>query len=418
MKNHLSFWKGPRLRVSNVLWLSLVLAGCGDTTTPTVTSLPLVASIGSMAPHLATANDGTVVMSWLEPLNDGNALRWSTLHGKQWSEAKTIASGDNWFVNWADFPSVEPIDDTTWAAHWLVRRAGGTYSYDVTMSISQDSGATWSEPFLPHRDGTPTEHGFVSLFPWQDVVGALWLDGRNTQADGEEHGHAGGMTLRAAAIDEQLAAMNETEVDGLVCDCCQTDVAIAASGPVGVYRIRTDEEIRDIYVTRVMDGTWSEGVSVADDGWEIAGCPVNGPAIAANGEHLGVAWFTAANGETKARFAHSLDSGATFEVPIDVATDRPIGRVDTVLLDGGTAVVSWLRSAEGTAGEICARSISVTGEMGPVQVIATTAAGRMSGFPQMVIRGTDLVFAWTNADDSTTEVHTAVVPVEMFDAQL
>jgi hypothetical protein len=277
------------------------------------------------------------------------------------------------------------------------------------MSISQDSGATWSEPFVPHQDGTPTEHGFVSLFPWQGDVGALWLDGRKTQAEGDEHAHGGGMTLRAAAIDSHLAPLNKTEVDGLVCDCCQTDVAIAASGPVAVYRNRTDEEIRDIYVTRALDGDWTEGVPVADDGWEISGCPVNGPAIAANGEYLGVAWFTAANGETKVRFARSLDSGATFGEPIDIATDRPIGRVATVLLADGSALVSWLRSAEGTAGEVCVRSVSPTGVMGPVRVIATTAAGRMSGFPQMVSTADDVVFAWTDVSDAGTRLISAVV---------
>ncbi len=402
-------------RVFGVLIVSHALLGCSETTVPSIPAvnpLPIVAAAGSAEPHLATANDGAVVMSWLEPYDDGVALRWSTLNGNQWSEVRTIASGKNWFVNWADFPSVEPIDDTLWAAHWLVKRPGGTYAYDVTMAISRDSGDTWSEPFVPHQDGTATEHGFVSLFPWQGDVGALWLDGRATQAEGDEHGHGGGMTLRAAAIDSDLAPRNKTEVDGLVCDCCQTDVAIAASGPVAVYRNRTDDEVRDIYVTRAVNGVWHDGVPVADDGWEIAGCPVNGPAIAAEGERLGVAWFTAASGETKVRFARSLDSGATFGDPIDIALDRPIGRVDTVLLADGSAIVSWLRAAQGTAGEICVRSVSIDGEMGPVHVIASTAAGRMSGFPQMVLRGEDVILAWTDVTDATTQVHSTVVRVD------
>lgn len=395
--------------------VALVLLGCGEATTPsspTVHPLPVVAAAGSTEAHLATIADEAVIMSWIEPEGEGVALRWSELNGKQWSTPVTIAAGDNWFVNWADFPSVEPINDTVWAAHWLVKKPGGTYAYDVTMAISRDSGAAWSEPFVPHQDGTATEHGFVSLFPWQGDVGALWLDGRKTQAEGEAHGHGGGMTLRAAAIDAELAPRNKTEVDGLVCDCCQTDVAIAASGPVAVYRNRTEDEIRDIYVARSINGDWKDGVAIANDGWEIAGCPVNGPAITAEGKHIGVAWFTAARGETKIRFAYSLDSGATFVDAIDISLDRPIGRVDTVLLADGSALVSWLRSAQGTAGDIVVRSVSADGELGPVHVIAATAAGRMSGFPQMVLRGEDVIFAWTDVNDTTTQVHTAIARAE------
>lgn len=408
--------KLPNLRIPILaLVASVGLLACDQSekaSDPVVAQLPEVAASGSAEPHLATTNDGIVVMSWLEPLNDRVALRWSKLDGGRWSKARTIASGDNWFVNWADFPSVEPIDNATWAAHWLVKRPGGTYAYDVTMAISQDSGDTWSEPFVPHQDGTPTEHGFVSLFPWNGDVGALWLDGRDTEAAGDSHGH-GGMTLRAAAFGADLERLGEARVDDLVCDCCQTDVAVSPSGPVAVYRNRTDDEIRDIYVARLLDERWGEGAPVANDGWEINGCPVNGPAIAAKGERIGVAWFTAAGNETKVRFAHSVDSGAKFGKPIDIATERPIGRVDTVLLDDGTALVSWLRDAKGTAGEICVRSVRASGELGPIQVISTTAAGRMSGFPQMVLRGDDVVFAWTDVSEGTTQVYAAVAPVEM-----
>jgi hypothetical protein len=350
-------------------------------------------------------------MSWLEPDGDGTALRFATLRGETWSGTGTVAAGENWFVNWADFPSVVPIKDDYWAAHWLAKRPGGTYAYDVAIAVSEDAGQTWSQPMTPHNDGTPTEHGFVTLFPWRGSVGALWLDGRNMQ--GGEGGHGdGGMTLRAAAISNDLRPRQEAEIDGLVCDCCQTDVAITSTGPVAVYRDRTKDEVRDIYVARFVDREWQPVSPVADDGWIIAGCPVNGPAIDAVDSNVVVAWFTAANGDSKVRLARSGDGGASFSMPTDIAVDRPVGRVDVVLLPDGSALISWLGSSSGGTGEIRVRRITSQGELGPAQVIATTDAGRMSGFPQMVISGDDAVFAWTDATDGVTSVRAASIEVK------
>ena len=390
------------------------LAGCSNDSSvsnPDIRLLPDVAAIGSGEPHLATTISGDVVMSWLGPHEDGVALRWSRLDGEQWAPASIVAAGDDWFVNWADFPSVVPISGDLWAAHWLVKSSDSTFAYDVAVSTSKDAGVTWSQPITPHGDGTLTEHGFVSLFPWQGVVGALWLDGRNMESSGDGHGH-GGMTLRSAVVRDGLVPTHKTVVDELVCDCCQTDVAIGSSGPVAVYRNRTDAEIRDIYVARLVNGLWEQGTPIANDGWEIAGCPVNGPAIDAQGNAVAAAWFTAANGDSKVRFALSGDGGATFDDAVDVAADRPIGRVDVVLLEDGSALISWLRGATGTAGEICIRHVDVEGQLGAEIVVAQTAAGRMSGLPQMALRGDDMILAWTDVVDDSTIVRTAIARVK------
>lgn len=368
----------------------------------------MVAATGSGEPHLTLTESKHVVMSWLEPSGDGTALRFAVLQRDTWSDVGTVASGEDWFVNWADFPSVVPIDGDRWAAHWLAKRPGGTYAYDVAMSLSNDGGETWSLPMTPHRDDTATEHGFVTLFPWLGEVGALWLDGRNMEAG--EHGHGqGGMTLRAATISDDLEPQREVEVDGLVCDCCQTDVAMSSTGPVAVYRNRTEDEVRDIYITRWVDGRWQPGVPVADDGWVIAGCPVNGPAIDASGDHVAVAWFTAADGDSRVRLALSSDGGATFGATIDVAIERPVGRVDLVAFEHGAALVSYLQLGAGGKGEIRVRRVPVEGQPGESLLVAATDAGRMSGFPQMISTDNEVVFAWTDVGGSGTQVKSAMI---------
>lgn len=389
-----------RLVVATLLLAASLMTGCTEPADDAATALKSPAGAGSAEPHLSRAQDGTVVLSWLEPEGDGDALRYSVLaEDDQWGPAQTVAQGTDWFVNWADFPSVTPVTADLWAAHWLAKRPGGTYAYDVALALSRDGGETWDAPINPHTDNTRTEHGFVSLFPWKAGVGALWLDGRNTSAEGHgEHGgaDAGGMTLRSAVIEPDQTITDGRLVDDLVCDCCQTDIAITDQGPIAAYRNRTREEIRDIFVARNVDGDWQPGTAVANDGWEISGCPVNGPAIVAEGMHVAIAWFTAANNVSKVQVAHSMDGGATFTTSVDVDVERPIGRVDVEILDNGVAIVSWLRNGEAQHGDILARTVARDGGLGPVKVIATTNAARSSGFPQMARRGDELIFAWTD----------------------
>src|SRR5690606_31880608 len=145
--------------------------------------------------------DGRVWLSWVEPSDEGHGLRFTTFDGVGWQPVSTAAAGADWFVNWADFPSVVHLGDDRMAAHWLQKVDGGTYAYHVRMAVSTDGGERWSDAVAPHADASPTEHGFVSLFPLPDGVGAVWLDGRHTtgaHADDHDHGHGqGAMTLRA-----------------------------------------------------------------------------------------------------------------------------------------------------------------------------------------------------------------------------
>jgi hypothetical protein len=109
---------------------------------------------GSTLPNLSTAPDGRVFLSWVEPAGTGrHALNFAMLADDSWSPARTVAEGENWFVNWADFPSVVPLADGRLAAHWLAKSGTDTYAYDIQVSMSTDEGTTWSTPITPHRDG-------------------------------------------------------------------------------------------------------------------------------------------------------------------------------------------------------------------------------------------------------------------------
>ena len=89
-------------------------------------------------------------------------------------------------------------------------------------------------------------------------------------------------------------------------------------GPLLAYRDRGEAEERDIAVVRLRDGVWSAPATVHADGWKIDACPVNGPAIAAQGSEVLVGWYTEAGGVPSVRIARSGDGGVLFAKPVDV----------------------------------------------------------------------------------------------------
>ena len=370
----------------------------------------------SREPDLYATHDGRVILSWVEKVSDKRyALRLAMLDGNGWSEARTVSQGDNWFVNWADFPSVASLRNGTLAAYWLVKSGSSTYAYDVNVSQSRD-GKNWGKPIVPHRDNTQTEHGFVSLIPLEDGrLGAIWLDGRNMKNMKESDEHAPpseSMTLRYAAIDGDGKLSDETELDERVCECCQTSAAITNNGPIVVYRDRSPTEVRDIYIVRRVNGSWTKPQPVFADNWQINGCPVNGPAIAADGSRVAVAWFTGVANTPRVNIAFSQDAGATFGQPIQVNDDETVGRVDTLLLADGSALVCWL-SGNADGGAIKVRRVRQDGSVGPSAVIAHTDISRSSGFPRMARLGDQVHFAWTEFG-KPAHVRTAVTDVAAY----
>ena len=340
---------------------------------------------GALAPNLELHSDGTA-LTWLEPTENGHSLRLAKFQGEAWGPPETIASGGGFFANWADLPQAVETSDGTLFAHWLDKLGEDTYAYGVQLARSGDGGTTWQELGWLHDDASPTEHGFVSYAALPEgEVQAFWLDGRAMPA-------GGGMHLRTTRLAGDGPGASEL-LDDRVCECCATDAALAAGGPVVAYRDRSDSEIRDIAVVHATADGWSEPTLIHDDGWEIYGCPVNGPAIAADGKHIAVAWFTAAEGLAKVQVVHSADGGETFGAPVLVDDGQPLGRVDVAMARDGRAVVSWLGSSESGA-EIRWRPVSTEGKAGPVRIVSSTTTSRTAGVPRMVRRGDDLLFVW------------------------
>lgn len=300
------------------------------------------ADTASAEPYLFTDKNGLVYLSWIEKKMGKSFLKISTFTNEQWSEPMIISSGDNWFVNWADYPLVAADGANNLIAHYLEKSEQGKYTYDVKITTSGDAGKTWDIAKILNDDGKKAEHGFVSMIPYGDNYFVSWLDGRNSVMKGEgghSEGHHGQMSIRGAVIDKQGNKSNEWELDNRVCDCCQTSAAITANGPVVVYRDRSEEEIRDISIVRFVNGKWTAPKPIFTDSWKIAGCPVNGPRIDAIDNNVAVAWFTSPDKNAQVNIVFSNDGGASFNSPLRIDDGKVIGRVDVAMLDDKLSLI-------------------------------------------------------------------------------
>ena len=402
---------------SSVVFVGSVLfSGCQEgpiQLTVGVQELVSPASENSGEPFLSTSGD-QVLMSWLEAHGENShQLKFSTLEADGWSQGKVIAEGADFFVNWADFPSIRHGPNGTLWAHWLQSGTQGGYDYGVRIVQSSDGGVNWSKPWTPHDDQTPTEHGFVSSVSLGQTMGFIWLDGRQFAAAEQDESVAREMTLRYREMGVDGTPGPETLMDGRVCDCCQTDAAMTPGGPVVVYRDRTEAEIRDIYITRLVEGNWTDGEVVYEDGWNIGGCPVNGPSVAMAENELYVGWFTGAEEQPRVKVASSSDMGESFGAPTVIDDGNPAGRVAVVGLSNGEALVSWLERTGAEGAEIRMRRINSEGVISESVTLTVTTSGRATGFPQLV-QGPDesLMVAWTDVTEETQQVRVARVEID------
>ena len=357
--------------------------------------------INAMEPALVGIENGGMVMSWTEPDGEGFAVKTATLQDGNWSTPETATTSKNLFVNWADFPTIAAFSDGTLAVSWLQQSAQISYSYDINIVLSSDSGQTWGSPIQPHDDQSMQQHGFLTLLPTtQDKMLAVWLDAReyNSQDFGGSFNNA--VQLRSTIIGKDGTLGSDTPLDLRACSCCQTSASITGDGTVLIaYRDRTADEIRDISIVRRYNGVWSDPVNIHADGWEISGCPVNGPAIDAHATNAVVAWFTGADDLPTVKVAFSEDSGATFGTAFQVDTGEGVGRLSTLMLATGEALISWVDwTGDGEALILCC----ATKSEGCIarQTITRHAVSGSFNFPKLERSGDTIYLAWTQPMDA------------------
>jgi hypothetical protein len=270
--------------------------------TPTIAAITAPAGANTGEPQLTVSSRG-VLLSWVEHADSKTTLRFAERTRDGWTQPRTVASGDNWSINGLDLPSMLRLSNGTVVAQWM-QAAGGMHANDIRLSYSIDDGKRWARTLTPYKEKTSRERLFPSLFETPNGgVGLVWLSGGAPSAmpsgrtGGFTHGpgHAppqgggggsghqgqaghdgrgvmssmGDMSLRFAAFDGAWKQVAELPVDPRVCECCSTAAVATSEGIVAAYRNRSDDEVRDINVSRFADGRWSEPAVVHADNWRI-----------------------------------------------------------------------------------------------------------------------------------------------------
>lgn len=382
--------KKYQMKKLRVLILVVVLASCTKKEL-VITEIPFEFGINNAEPNLV-AQDGKLSLSWVNSIRGKEAsLLYSQLEDTTWKKPTTIASGNDWFVNWADFPANATNGDVLLTSH-LQKSASGTYTYDIILNLRKLNGEIIKENFLLNTDGMEAEHGFVSVIPNNnDGFLITWLDGRNTVKEMKESHHKA-MTIRVAEISSDGVIFNETQLDARTCDCCQTSITMTKNGPMIVFRDRSNKEIRDIYFSQKKDSVWSVPKPVFNDNWKINGCPVNGPKVVSNAINTATTWFTAAEGDPKVKISFLSDS--IFKEPIVLNDVDAIGRVDVAFINEAEVLVSYMETDDFGTYLRC-KKVAKNGEVSEAITVAEINSGRSTGVPQLEIMNGFAYMVWT-----------------------
>ncbi len=347
---------------------------------------------------------GSGWLSWIEAgADDGWVFAAAELASSDDTERVVLGTAEEgeWFVNWADRPVLSTDSTGAWLTSWLRTSGEGTYAYDAVVSVSVDEGERWSTPTKLHSDEVEGEHGFVSLLPREgEGWAACWLDGRAMGGGHDSHGHpAGDMQLRLAHVDYEGQPQAERVLDERVCECCPTALSpIPGGGAVLVYRDRGADETRDfayVYCTDPALDRWSSPRTVHEDGWRVDGCPVNGAALATDGEQLAVAWYTeGGDSQPKVLCAWWDEEGEAFGAPTRVDAGRPLGRISAAMLPSGELAISWLEKGDGPdAAEWRLAVGSRDSEEFDSKSLLDASASRASGISALSSHADELLFS-------------------------
>lgn len=404
--------------------LALVSASCGGSSSSTSSAPAATADspwavrvepaalppVGHTDSPQLTASGSSVILSWIEHRGGTAYLRFAERAPGGWSETRTVSSGGNWFLSWADVPAVLRLSGGTMVANWYRATDPAAEAYDVRLAYSTDEGKSWSMPFGPHSDGTVTQHGFVSMVELPDKsLGMIWLDGRDQELNKTDP-DGGSMGLYFGRFDADWKQTAESLVNPRVCECCPTTAVLTADGMLTAFRDRSPREIRDINVSLLENGTWTPARPLHVDNWMIQACPVNGPMLSARGRNVAAAWFTGKDDKPQAYAAFSADSGRTWGDAIRLDDASTLGHVDIELLDDGSAVATWMEFSNRRS-SFKMRRVEPSGARSAAVEITSA---RVTGYPRVARSGNELILAWTESgddSDSPEQVKGAVVRI-------
>ena len=318
-------------------------------------------------------------------------------------------------------------------------KAGTT---DIRVSRSVDGGRTFSESTVLNAKGSAGDRGWhAAVVDSSGIVHAMWLDHRGLAGRPKgEHDHHAGLDMsqfsglyyaavstgasgasraRGAASAAPLAplapvlALAERELVKGVCYCCKTSLVTGLDGTLyAAWRHVYPGNIRDIAFTSSRDGgkTFAPPSRVSSDQWQLAGCPDDGPAMAAGqdgGVH--VVWPTVVTTEETTRgalFYASTHDGQTFTSRLEIPTlgapkpSHPMIASD----EAGGFVVAWDEVQGGVRRAFTRRLRFNSAGYPTFGEAAELDKDGSSAYPVLTATTRGVFVAWTHGTGASSEI--------------
>lgn len=306
-------------------------------------------------PAVAAGPAGTACVAWVEHRGKDSDVMFVRVGGDlkpQGSPVRVNPEAGRATAWRGDPPTVATAPDGTVYVGWTARvESPSGQADDLYLSASRDGGQTFGAPVKVNDDQRPAVHGMHSLAVADDGrVLLAWLDERDVaqpqpseMAEGH-HMESNREVFTAYSADGGRTFSPNKRIATDACPCCKTALAIGPENRLYVsWRQVLPGDFRHIAVSSSTDGgeSYSPPVIVSDDRWQIAGCPVSGPALAvAPDGTLSVLWYSegAAGGIGLYRSA-SHDGGRTF-APRQVLSNVRASGTPTLLGGNGEALTA------------------------------------------------------------------------------
>ena len=298
---------------------------------------------------------------------------------------------------------------------WTSKSSTGTR---LVTSRSTDAGKTFGAATIVTGTEAPGNRGWESIaVDSRGRVTALWLDHREMARAGQggEHHHAEGAAPQpqpsvsdgAARAQASQLFVGSIGSDGIrtraigrgVCYCCKTALAVSANGTLfAAWRDVYPGNYRDIAFTSSRDGgqNFGEPVRVHEDGWQIDGCPENGPTLAIDGDQRAhLIWPTLVRDSgrsTLALFHMSTRDGRTFSARAPLPVAGPAYHPRIVTTASGSLVAAWDEVVDGKRRIRVARGKPDAQGRVSFQIIeSATVQGQ---YPALAATSSGVIIAW------------------------
>jgi hypothetical protein len=278
---------------------------------------------------------------------------------------------------------------------------------DLRLAGSTDWGRSFGKPVAVDPTGTASQSFYTLAVAPDGAIYAAWLDGRE-RGQGRQGSSA---VYIARSINRGQSFEKSVRVAFNVCPCCRPAIAFGENKTVYVgWRGVFDRDIRDVLIAASTDGgaTFGSPTRVAEDNWQINGCPHSGPSLATLGGRLFVAWHTVSSERSHLYIASSSDNGAHFSSKVEADTNLLDANHPRLLrLDDTVGMVFQARQANSPDGwgkqDIYFRQIDKSGSLSSLHRLGHAAGS--ATYPAILFESPDHIFvAWTEGTEDGRKV--------------